>query len=213
MTRHVAVYVRTSTDAQDGVAQGHQLAPLVDDAARWYIDVGESGAKSSRPMLDELRRAVRRGEVVEVVTPALDRLGRRMVDVVLLVDELARAGVAVRTIREGVLDPLSVVGRFMVSLFGALAEMERGFIRERTAAGLARARAKGTRSGRPIGRPRRALDVDEVRQRRAAGESWRTIAQALKVPARTLRRQAGAKPTPETTTADPANSGTGRASR
>ena len=57
-------------------------------------------------------------------------------------------------------------------------------------AGLDRARASGTRSGRPIGRPRRQFDVERARAMRAEGRSWRYIAQALKVPRRTVERLA-----------------------
>lgn len=193
-TSVTAIYVRTSTDRQDGFAQGHALDKAAPEAV-WFIDVGESGAKARRPMLDELRAAIRRQEVDEVVCTALDRLGRSMIDVVLLVDELATAGVRVRTLREGVIDPASPVGRFTLQIFSALAEMERGFIRERIRGGVKRAQEEGTRSGRAIGRPARAVDVPEVVRRRAAGESWRTIAQALRCPSATIRR-AVSKPTP-----------------
>jgi len=190
-----AIYIRTSTHHQDGLAQGHVLDRAAPDAV-WFIDVGESGSKARRPMLDELRAAVRRGEVDEVVSTALDRLGRSSLDVVMLVDELAAAGVRIRTIREGVLDPASPISRFTLQLFAALAEMERALIRERVRAGVKRAQDEGTRSGKPIGRPRRAVDATEVRRRREAGESWRTIAQALRCPTATIRRAAVSKPTP-----------------
>jgi len=81
--------------------------------------------------------------------------------------------------------------RLMVQLLGSLAEFERELIRGRVRDGLARVREKGkTRSGRPIGRPRREIDTERIVALRAEGRSWRSIAQALKVPRRTVERAA-----------------------
>lgn len=201
-----AVYVRTSTRRQDGAAQRHELTTwLVARGAgdvEWFADLDESGAKAVRPELERLKREVRAGRVREVYASALDRLGRSLVDVVLLLDELTAAGCVVETMREGRLDPGTPTGRFLAQTFANLAEMERGIIRERVRAGVARARAEGTRSGRAIGRPRREVDAAEVARRRASGESWRSIAQALRVPTATIRR-AVSKPSP----AEPAAGG------
>ena len=82
-------------------------------------------------------------------------------------------------------------GEIHAQVLGTLAEFERELIRERVRAGLDRARANGTRSGKPIGRPRRQFDVERARAMRAEGRSWRAIAQALKVPRRTVERLVG----------------------
>jgi DNA invertase Pin-like site-specific DNA recombinase len=80
----------------------------------------------------------------------------------------------------------------MHELFTAIsafwAKLERQRIAERIHAGQERARAAGVRFGRPL----RSVDLEDVRRRREAGESWRRIARALKVPTRTLRRHAEA---------------------
>ncbi len=76
----------------------------------------------------------------------------------------------------------------MLGVFGALAEFEKSIIQERVRSGMARAQAKGTRSGKPIGRPRRVVDLEAVARLRAEGRTWRAIAQALKVPRKTLER-------------------------
>lgn len=194
-----AIYLRTSTRKQDGAAQRHDLARwLVARGAgnvTWFADLDESGAKARRPELDRLRAEVRAGNVREVYATALDRLGRSLVDVVMLLDEFTQAGCVVETMREGRIDPSTAAGRFLAQTFASLAEMERMIIRERVRAGVARARAEGTRSGRAIGRPKREVDALEVARRRAAGESWRGIAQALRVPTATIRR-AVSKPSP-----------------
>jgi DNA invertase Pin-like site-specific DNA recombinase len=69
-----------------------------------------------------------------------------------------------------------------------MAEFEKELIRERVRSGIARVQAGGrTRSGKPIGRPPRAVDLDKLRELRAEGRSWRACAIALKIPSRTLR--------------------------
>ncbi len=189
-----ALYVRTSTSDQDGQAQLHALHRAAE-ARGWadvreFTDLGHSGAKANRPALDDLRKAVRAGEVREVMAYALDRLGRSLRDLLLLLDELSAAGCAVVTLREGI-DLSTPAGRLQVSILGALAEFEREIIRERVRSGLARAKEKGTRSGKAIGRPRRDFDLGAARRMREAGRSWRSIAQALKVPRRTVERACG----------------------
>jgi putative DNA-invertase from lambdoid prophage Rac len=152
-----ALYVRTSTSDQDGQAQLHALRRATDargwTVAREFLDLGHSGAKASRPALDELRRAAKAGEVRAVMIVGLDRLGRSLRELLVLLDELNAAGCAVISLREAI-DLTTPTGRLLVHLIAALAEFERELIRERVRAGIARVRATGkTRSGRPIGRP------------------------------------------------------------
>ena len=186
-----ALYVRTSTTDQDGAAQLHALKRAAEArgwvGVREFIDLGHSGAKASRPALDALKKAARAGEVSEVMVVGLDRLGRSLRDLLVLLDDLAAAGCAVVSLREGV-DLSTPAGRLQVQILGALAEFERELIRERVKAGIDRARASGTRSGKPIGRPRRQFDIERARAMRAEGRSWRSIAQALKVPRRAVER-------------------------
>ncbi len=187
-----AIYVRTSTTDQDGAAQLHALRQAAE-ARGWsgyleFIDLGHSGAKASRPALDELRAAVRAGEVREVMVFALDRLGRSLRDLLVLLDNLTAGGCAVISLREAI-DLSTPTGRLLVHLIGALAEFEREIIRERVRAGIARVKASGkTRSGKPIGRPRRDIDMVLVTRLRNEGKSWREIAMAVKVPRRTVER-------------------------
>jgi DNA invertase Pin-like site-specific DNA recombinase len=187
-----AIYVRTSVADADGAAQLHQLRQAAK-ARGWrdfseYIDIGQSGARTSRPALSALRAACKRGEIDDVMTTALDRLGRNLRDLLLLLDELAACGCAVISLREGI-DLSTPTGKLMTAIFGALAEFERGLIRQRIQNGIDKVRATGkSRSGRPLGRPKRVVDVQRVLALRAAGRSWRAIAIALKTPRRTLER-------------------------
>lgn len=186
-----AIYVRTSTTDQDGAAQLHALRRAASargwNDIREFIDIGHSGAKASRPALDALKRAAKAGEVNEVMVFALDRLGRSLRDLLLLLDDLSNAGCAVVSLRENV-DLTTATGRLMVHMVAALAEFERELIRDRVRSGIHRAKAEGTRSGKAIGRPRREFDVGAARRMREEGRSWRQVAVALKVPVPTIRR-------------------------
>lgn len=187
-----AIYVRTSTADQDGEAQLHALRRAVEArgwaGAREFIDIGHSGAKASRPALDAMRAAAKRGEVRQVLVFALDRLGRSLRDLLVLLDDLTAAGCAVVSLRESI-DLSTPTGRLLVHLISALAEFERELIRDRVRSGVARVKATGrTRSGRPTGRPRREVDTDRIAAMRGEGRSWREVAQALHVPRRTAER-------------------------
>lgn len=113
---------------------------------------------------------------------ALDRLGRSLRDLLLLLDDLAASGCSVISLRESI-DLSTPTGRLLVHLIASLAEFERELIRDRVRAGFARVKATGrTRSGRAVGRPRRDVDLQAVHQLRAEGRSWRQVAVARKVP-------------------------------
>lgn len=190
MTR--AIYVRTSVSDADGAAQLHQLRQAAQlrgwTDVKEFIDLGQSGGKASRPALDALRAAVKRGEVTEVMSTELSRLARDLRNLLLLLDELAAGGCAVVVLREGI-DLTTPTGKLMTAIFGALAEFERSLIRQRISAGINKVKATGkSRSGRPLGRPRREVDLARLTELRAQGRSWRECAVAMKVPRRTLER-------------------------
>ncbi len=187
-----ALYVRTSTSDQDGEAQLHQLERAAEqrwpgEAREVRFDIGHSGAKASRPALDEIRRQAVAGQIDTLMVVALDRLGRSLPDLVLLLEQLAAAGCLVISLREQ-LDMTTPAGRLMLHVIGAMAEFERGILRERVMSGLARARERGTRSGKAIGRPIREINFKAVEKMRKAGASWRRIAQHFRIPRRTLVR-------------------------
>lgn len=194
----VALYARTST-ADGRQDLGLQLDELRAEVARrgWelvatYTDEA-SGAKDDRPGLLAALAAAEKRECEALFVWRLDRLARSLRRLLEVVDALQRVGVGLVSLRDSGIDTTTPGGRLVLQVFGAVAEFERALIAERIRAGLARVRATGrTRSGRPVGRPRRRVDPAEVARLRARGRSWRSIAMAVGVPVRTLRRAAQA---------------------
>ncbi len=172
----VAVYTRVSTDRQDTAAQLPALERLCD--ARGWIDRDvfsetESGTKA-RPVLDDLCDRAKRGQYGAIVVWALDRLGRNMYDVIDRVRALDTAHVRVASYCEPWLDTGGPARDLLLSIFAWVGQQERNRLRERTCAGLARARAKGRRLGRPP-----VADPAAVCALRAQGCSWAVIAREL----------------------------------
>jgi len=205
--RRAALYVRVSTHDQ---APQNQLAALrTFGAARgWavteFVDHGVSGAKGKRPQLDAMLADVRRRKFDLVVVTKLDRLARSTRHLVTVAAELEALGVDLVVLDQAI-DTTTPSGRLLFHVLAAIAEFERDLIRDRVRAGMRRAQEHGTRSGRRIGRPARQVRAVDVLERRSAGQSWRQIARALKVPAATLRRvsKAGQKPGAELQRATP----------
>jgi DNA invertase Pin-like site-specific DNA recombinase len=112
-----------------------------------FVDQGVSGSKDRRPALDELTTAVKRHKVDAVVCWCLDRLGRNLRHLVLLLDEWQARGVAFVTLGDRI-DTSTAAGRLVAGVLGSIAEFERSRMQERIHAGLSRARAQGTRLGR-----------------------------------------------------------------
>ena len=146
-----------------------------------YVDKGVSGAKDRRPALDRLvADAMRRGFDVLVVW-RLDRLGRNLRHLVTLLDELHAVGVSFVSLGEGI-DCTTPAGRLQLHVLAALAEFERGRIAERVKAGLAQARRRGKRLGRPPTR------ISEADLQRTADLSVRDAAREIGVSATVLYR-------------------------
>lgn len=193
-----ALYARVSTQDQHPAAQ---LAPLRAHAtargwtAQEFVDHGVSGAKASRPALDALMTAARRRDVDAVVCSKLDRLARSTRHLLELAEEFQALGVALVVLDQSI-DTSTPAGRLLFTVLGAIAEFERDLIRERTLAGLAAARARGSVPGRPPALAGPTLA--RARRLAASGHGVRAIARALGVSpsavSRTLRGVSRAKP-------------------
>jgi DNA invertase Pin-like site-specific DNA recombinase len=138
-------YARVSTRDQNCDLQVDALR--VAGCEKIYSEA-VSGARADRPVLDELLRNIRSGDVL--VIWKLDRLGRSLRHLVEMVGTLMEKGVGLQSLHDPV-DTTTPHGRLTFNLFASLAEFERDLIRERTQAGLTAARARGRNGGRPKG--------------------------------------------------------------
>ena len=176
-------YLRVSTGKQDQQLQHDALDKAGVLKRNRYTDKGVSGSKTSRPRLDDLLSDVKPGDTIVVYK--LDRLGRSTAHVTSLLADLTERGIFVESISDG-LNSSTPTGRAMLQMLAIFAEMERSFIRERTVAGLAAAKAQGRSGGRP-----KALDSKRAKQAqtlRNSGESVPDIARTLGVSAATVYR-------------------------
>ncbi len=138
-------YARVSTDEQSVALQIDALERA--GCGRIFCDNGLSGVLRSRPALDEALSHVRAGDTL--VTWRLDRLGRSLSHLISLVGDLEKRGIAFKSLSEAI-DTSTAGGRLQFHMMGALAEFERSLISERTKAGMAAARIRGIRIGRPM---------------------------------------------------------------
>jgi DNA invertase Pin-like site-specific DNA recombinase len=130
-----------------------------------------SGVKARRPGLDTMMRDARQGRFDVVLAWACDRIARSTRHFLEVLDELNRVGVEFVSFREQI-DTAGPLGRAIVVIIGAIAELERNLIVERVRAGMRRARLEG----RHIGRPSLELDRKAIVTDRQHGDSLGTIA-------------------------------------
>ena len=184
-----AIYLRVSTDDQSFDSQEfalrtycerrgwNDLCPFVDKV---------SGAKTSRQGLDALLAAVRAGEAKRLIVFKLDRLGRSLTHLALILDELQLHRVALICTSQGIdTSDDNPVGRLQLGVLIAVAEFEREIIRERVNAGIAAARARGVTLGRPATLEFKRTDVERLKAR---GLGVRAIGRELKIPASSVCR-------------------------
>ncbi|MCG8420917.1 MAG: recombinase family protein [Proteobacteria bacterium] len=186
-----AIYARVSTTG-NGQDVGLQLDELRQVARQrgWkvvneYVDDGVSGAKETRPQLDQLMGDARRGKIDLVAVWKLDRLGRSLAHLLRLLDELAALGVGFVSVRDSGMDTTSPTGRLMLQILGAFAEFERAMIQERVVAGVRRAQA----AGKHCGRPKVDMDLRPALALLDQGRGLKQVATILGVSRSTLRRR------------------------
>jgi DNA invertase Pin-like site-specific DNA recombinase len=166
--KRVAIYLRVSTSKQETSNQRLELE-VVAERSGWQVvrvfeDAGISGAKGrdKRPGLDAMMKAVNAKEFDMIATWSVDRLGRSLTDLLAILQGLQDKGVDLFLHQQG-LDTSTTAGKAMFQMLGVFAEFERGIIRERVNAGLARAKAKGTKLGRRRIRPSIEARILELR--------------------------------------------------
>jgi DNA invertase Pin-like site-specific DNA recombinase len=156
-----------------------------------YRDFGISGSKGrdKRPAFDKLHRDIARRKIDVVLAWSVDRLGRSLQHLVSFLEHLRATNTDLFLHQQG-LDTTTPSGRAMFQMIGVFAEFERAIIQERVRAGMARAMDKGTKSGKPIGRPKLHSDIRSAIRHRHTVEklSLRQLAQQFNVSAETARR-------------------------
>ena len=183
----LALYARVSTTEQTVEPQLHALRQYASSRgveATEYVDAGVSGAKDRRPALDRLLADARRRRFNVLAVTKLDRLARSTRHLVNLAAELEALGIDLVVLDQAI-DTSTPTGRLLFTVLGAIAEFERDLIRERTRAGMAAAKRRGARIGRPLA----ALDEVKLVRGMRSGSSVSALARDLGIARSTLRRQ------------------------
>jgi putative DNA-invertase from lambdoid prophage Rac len=188
-----AIYARVSTSDQNCDLQRAELQEHIRRRgwvpAGEYVDSGWSGSRSDRPDFSRLMEDAERRRFDAVLVWKLDRFGRSVRHCVTAIETLRSLGIRFLAVSQGIdTDESNPGSRLMLHILAAVAEFERELIRERVVAGLKTARARGTRSGRRIGRPRAVFRRDDVVRLRQRGLSWSEIAREVGAGATTVRR-------------------------
>jgi DNA invertase Pin-like site-specific DNA recombinase len=148
-------YARVSTRDQDPQLQLDALeAAGVDDIRTEHA----SGKDRKRPVLEATLAEL--GEGDELVVWKIDRLGRSVLDLLTIVEDLSKRGIAFHSITNPEISTTGPGGKMVLTILGAIAEYERALIAERVTNGIAAAKRNGTRSGKPFGRPSTFTDAD-----------------------------------------------------
>jgi DNA invertase Pin-like site-specific DNA recombinase len=185
--KRAALYLRVSTVDQHPETQLLDLEQMARqrglEIVQKYVDHGVSGTRVRRPGLDQMMAGARRGEFDVVVVWACDRLARSVKHFLDVLDELNRLNVEFVSFREQ-LDTGGPLGRAVVVIISAIAELERSLIVERVRAGMRRAKLEGRHIGR------RPLELDEagIRRDRQHGQSLRQIANTYRISTATVCR-------------------------
>jgi DNA invertase Pin-like site-specific DNA recombinase len=182
-----AIYCRVSTLDQHPETQLLDLQQLASQrgiaVVKVYTDHGVSGTKSRRPGLDQMLRDARRHQFDLVLVWAADRLARSVKHFVDILAELDHLKIAFISYREQI-DTAGPLGKAIMTIVAAIAELERSLIVERVRAGIRRARLEG----RHIGRKPLDLDKSAIISDRAKGMSFRQVAKLHRISTATVRR-------------------------
>ena len=173
-------YARVSTTDQDAQLQLDQLEATTDKV---FTDSGVSGTKASRPQLDTMLDYIRSGDTV--VIWKFDRLGRNTRHLLELIETIEAKGCTFESLTERI-DTSGPMGRAMMTIMSAFAQLERDQISERTRAGLEAAKANNRHGGRP--RKADPEDVAEARRWKAEGKPVDKIAKHLGISRATVYR-------------------------
>lgn len=175
-------YLRVSTDDQDhGIDAQRSTIDKAVDVDEWYEERASGKNLTGRPVFNDLLDKVCENQGTLVVAK-LDRLGRSVVDVLNVFDRLKQCGASIKVLDMGI-DTSTAAGEMMLTVLAAFAQFERRMISQRTKDGLAAARDKGVRLGRPA-----EVDRVEVLKSLNQGHQVDAIAKRLGCSVRTVQR-------------------------
>jgi DNA invertase Pin-like site-specific DNA recombinase len=182
----IGIYARVSTKDQSCELQIRDLRAYCTargfDLVREYVDVGQSGAKDSRPELNKLMDDARKRQFDIIIVWRFDRFARSTKHLLTALEEFRSLGIQFISYQENV-DTSTPLGQALFTIVSAVAQLERELIRERVTAGIRNARA----NGKQLGRPKSRVDPERIRQLRAQGNSLQQIATDLGIGYGTVR--------------------------
>jgi DNA invertase Pin-like site-specific DNA recombinase len=193
----IAKYKRCSTNKQELDIQDATLQKFIDRYKEDHSDLninvldfkdeGISGKNADRPSLQKLLELVEKRKIDLVIFTKLDRLARSLQDLLNITSKFKNFGINFNVIEQNI-DTSSASGRLLFHIIGAFAEFEREMIRERLESGREKARLVGTKSGKPMHRPKAELDEDGVKYKHKNGWSMHQIAKYYHVSITPIRR-------------------------
>jgi len=179
MPKRAAVYLRVSRADQSSALQADETSEFIIrrqwEQTHSFVDEGLSGASTKRPELRAMMEAARRRVFDVLVVYRADRVFRSLQELLGTIAELAALGVGFVSVTEP-FDTTTPTGTLLLQICGAFGEFERAILIERTRAGMAAAKRRGVR----IGRPPSDVDAELVKRLRARGRTWRAIATELR---------------------------------
>ncbi|MEW6069012.1 MAG: recombinase family protein [Candidatus Thermoplasmatota archaeon] len=184
----VALYARVSTKDKDQNPET-QLLKLREYCKRSNYEIYKeyvdkvSGARRSRPEFDKLMNDARLHYFDKVIVTKLDRFGRSAVDLLNSIQTLDSYGINFVCVDQPI-DTTGPMGKFLLVVLSGVAELEREMIRERVKDGLERAKAEGTK----LGRPKLKINEKDVRELYAALHSERKVAEKMGISSSTVHR-------------------------
>ena len=185
----VALYSRVSTADQNASMQVDELKAFCLrrgwDVVSEFMDSGVSGAKESRPSLNLLLADSKRRMFDCVLVYRYDRFARSLRQLVNTLADFDALGISFVSLHENV-DTTTPNGRLVFGIFASIAEFERELIRGRVRSGMAAAKARGKK----LGRPRVAADCNKVKRLRASGKSWSEVCKETGLSRGTAQRAA-----------------------